>query len=69
MKRILLGVVCATVATPAFAVDKLYSPYVEKGEWEVEYYLDRSVDGDAAKDNVQGHEFSLGYGVNDWWKT
>jgi hypothetical protein len=69
MKRILLGVLCATVATPALAVDKLYSPYVEKGEWEVEYYFDRSVDSDPAKDNVQGHEFSLGYGVNDWWKT
>lgn len=69
MKRLLACVVCIAAAAPAFAVDKIYSPYVEKGEWELEYFAHRSVDSDDSKDNGQGHKLSLGYGVTDWWKT
>lgn len=69
MKRFLLSMSVILAACPALAVDKLYTPYVKAGEWEVEYFGRRSFDSDAAKDNAQGHEFSLGYGVNDWWKT
>lgn len=69
MKRVLLCLASLCAASPAWAVDKIYTPYVSKGEWEVEYFGSRSVDKDNAKDNGQGHEASIGYGVNDWWKT
>lgn len=69
MKRLLTTLTMMAAATPAFAVDKIYSPYVEKGEWELEYFGTRSIDGDGTKNNAQAHEVSLGYGVNDWWKT
>jgi len=69
MRRILLGSLIGLVAFPAYAVDKIYTPYVHKGEWEVEYFGHRSVDNDNAKDNAQKHELSIGYGVTSWWKT
>lgn len=69
MKRFLLSASLMLVGFPAFAVDKLYTPYVEANEWEVEYFGHRSVDSDGTKDNAQGHQLSLGYGVNDWWQT
>lgn len=69
MKRFWLGGVAALAAWPAFAVDKIYQPYVEAGEWEVEYFGARSVDNKSAKDNAQVHEFSVEHGVNDWWQT
>lgn len=69
MKRLAFLLAFSTLSTPAFAVDKIYDPYVSKGEWEIEYFGHRSVDDRSAKDNAQGHEISLGYGVNDWWKT
>lgn len=55
--------------SPAFAIDKLYSPYVEKGEWEAEYFGTRSFDGNDAKHDAQKHQISIGYGVTDYWKT
>lgn len=69
MKRFLLATAVSMVAYPAFAIDKIYAPYVKKGEWEVEYFGHRSVDNDGSKDNAQGHELSVGYGVTNWWKT
>lgn len=57
------------MAMPALAVDKLYTPYVEKGEWEVEYFGKNSFDSDGSKDHEQKHEIALGYGVTDSWKT
>lgn len=58
-----------TAYSSAFAADKLYYPYVTPGELEVEYFGSRSFDGDNTKDNAQKQQFSIGYGVNDWWKT
>lgn len=70
MKRILVSALVSLIlAAPAYAVDKVYSPYVEKGEWEAEYFGTRSFDGDNAKDNAQKHELSFGYGVTEYWKT
>jgi hypothetical protein len=51
----------------ALAADKLYEPYVTKGEVELEYFASRTVDNDANKDNAQKQQFSLGYGVTDHW--
>ncbi len=59
--------VLAASTSASYAAEKLYSPYVEKGELELEYFGSRSNDGDPAKDNGQQHQFSVGYGVNDWW--
>lgn len=61
MKRILAGLATLFAATPAFAVDKLYTPYVEKGEWALEYFGRRTVDKDSTKDNAQEHQLSLEY--------
>ncbi len=63
------SVFIAAYDSPALAADKLYSPYVTKGEMEVEYFGSRSVDSDSSKDNSQKQQFSVGYGVNNWWKT
>jgi len=63
-----LGVVAVT-GSPAHAIDKLYAPYVEKGEWEAEYFGTKSFDGNDAKDDAQKHQLSIGYGVTDYWKT
>ncbi|MBI3419283.1 MAG: hypothetical protein HY053_04030 [Proteobacteria bacterium] len=57
------------LATPAHAVDKLYSPYVEQGEWELEYFGSRSVDAQGGKDDAQKQQFSMGYGVTEHWRT
>jgi hypothetical protein len=54
---------------PAHALDRLYYPYVEQGEWELEYFGTRSVDSDPSKDDAQKQQFSIGYGVTDRWKT
>ncbi|MBS0267270.1 MAG: hypothetical protein JSS02_35425 [Planctomycetes bacterium] len=55
-------------AAPAFGADKLYYPYVTRGELEVEYFGSRSNDSDSSKDNAQKRQVSIGYGVTDWWK-
>ncbi len=70
VKALLASVLLAsTVSIPAMAVDKLYAPYVDKGEWEVEYFGSNSFDNDDTKDTAQKHEFSVGYGVTEYWKT
>jgi hypothetical protein len=46
-----------------YAADKIYSPYVTPDELEIEYFGSRS-DEDAQK-----QQFSIGYGVNEYWKT
>lgn len=48
---------------------KIYSPIVEEGEVEVEYYLDYAIDSDAAKNTNARHQFELEWGVTDRWKT
>jgi len=69
VKRSLLCVCIVLTALPAYAIDKIYTPYVDAGEWELEYFGQRSMDDNRAKDNAQTHELSVGYGANDWWKT
>ena len=59
----------AIAATPSFAVDKIYSPYVEEGELAVEYSGNRTFDNDHSKNNVQEHQMAIEYGVNSWWQT
>ena len=48
---------------------KVYTPYVEYHEFEIEYRPSVTIDGDDAKDNEQKHLLGLGYGVTEWWFT
>lgn len=57
----------ALTAQPAFALDKIYSPVVNKGEVEIEYSGSHSFDAQHSKDNIQGHELEVEYGVTDYW--
>lgn len=50
----------------AWALDNIYSPNIEEGEWEVEYSGSRSIDSDRTRDNAQTHEVSVGYGFSRW---
>lgn len=65
------GLLCAALALSgtANAAERIYYPYVTPGELEIEYFGSRSVDNDSSKDNEQKQQFSVGYGVNEWWKT
>lgn len=58
----------AVGVAPAYAgAGKIYSPHVVRGEMELEYFGTRTFDDHDDKDNAQKHEFSIGYGVTDWW--
>ena len=57
----------AATTRDAQAGGKVYSPYVEMGELEIEYRPSVSIDGDDAKDNAQKHPLGVGYGFTDWW--
>jgi hypothetical protein len=54
---------------PAWALDKLFSPIVEEGEVALEYSGIDTFDRNAAKNNDQGHEFEVEYGVKSFWQT
>lgn len=69
MKRLLISLCGVLAAYPAYAVDKIYSPYVRQGEWEMEYFGRRSFDGDRSRNNAQQHEISAAYSPTGWWKT
>ncbi len=67
---IIIGLVCVFgVSHPAYADKEVYSPFVEKGEWEIEtkglYDMDHSKD----KNAVQEYKNAIGYGVTDRWAT
>ena len=55
-------------AHSCFAIDgKVYSPQVNKGEWELEFAGTRTFDNDKAKNDIQENQFSVGYGITDYW--
>lgn len=66
-----LALTLAALSAPndAYAGFKVYTPYVEYHEFEIEYRPSITVDGDASKDNEQKHLVGLGYGVTEWWFT
>ncbi|MBX9726307.1 MAG: hypothetical protein K2X09_03485 [Rickettsiales bacterium] len=68
--RMALAALTAMMASNvAVAADKLYAPYVTKGELELEYFGSVTADDNARRDNKQKHQFAVGYGVNDFWFT
>ena len=48
---------------------KVYSPLVEKGDVEAEYQLDYTVDNKKSVNKTSKHQFELGYGITDRWKS
>jgi hypothetical protein len=53
----------------ANAADKIYAPYVVKGEAEIEWNGNMAFDHRDDRDGGQGHEFEAEYGVTDSWQT
>lgn len=51
----------------ALATKKVYSPYVEKGELEIEYRGNYTHDDDRVKDGEQENKIGIGYGFTDYW--
>jgi high-affinity iron transporter len=48
---------------------KVYSPYVEQGEWELEFRGHRSVDADPGKDDGRSFLYEIGYSPTPRWHT
>ncbi len=53
----------------ASALDKIHKPYVNKGELEIEYSGSRTSDGGKEKNNIQGHELAVAYGLTDYYQA
>ena len=65
-----LAVGLSALATPdAEAGFKVYSPYVEHGEWELEFRGNRSVDDDPGKDDGRSFLYEIGYSPLARWHT
>ena len=54
---------------PAFALKKVYEPYAEQGELEVETTGVYDIDSHKNKNAVQEYRYAVGYGVNSFWHT
>lgn len=62
--------VCMAVnCLPVRADFKVYSPYVEYGEWELEFRGSRSFDDKEEKDNAHGTVYELAYSPTTRWHT
>jgi high-affinity iron transporter len=53
----------------AHATKKIYKPYVEKGEIELEWKFGHDFDDNNSKDGKEKQKFGVGYGVTDKWFT
>jgi hypothetical protein len=60
---------CLLAATPAFAIDEIYSPIAEPGELSLEYNGNNTFDHHHDKNNVAEQETELEWGVNNFWVT
>lgn len=57
------------IAANAFAIAKVYSPYVEKGELELEVQGDMNFDDRDDVDKTQTQKYAIGYGLTHHWFT
>ncbi len=66
-----LAITTALVAAPSsgFAGSKVYSPYVEKGELELEWKGAFDVDSDNQVSGAMKNQIAAGYGFTDYWYT
>ena len=56
-------------APTAEAGFKVYSPHVEQGEWEAEFRGNRSLDGNASKEDGRSFLYELAYSPTAYWHT
>jgi high-affinity iron transporter len=63
----LVAAVLLLSAPRSEAMQEIYSPYVEKGELELEARNVTDVDKDNTKDGARADKYELGYGITDWW--
>lgn len=54
---------------PAYAEKTVYTPYVERGEIELEYYGQYNTHGSDDEDGAWEQKIGIGYGVNDFWAS
>jgi len=62
---VLLTAAALAAASPAFAIDKVYSPNVVKHELEIEYSGARTFSSSPDSNDAEGHEFELEYTPTD----
>jgi high-affinity iron transporter len=69
--KALMIVATALVTLPnaGFAGSKVYSPYVEKGEFEIEWKGALDVDDDSQVSGAMKNQMAVGYGFTDYWYT
>jgi hypothetical protein len=71
-KYFLISIITAMIAmpasSPAWAIDKIDSPDVEKGELDLEYSGYRTFDNAADKNNLQDTEALIAYAPTDRWE-
>ena len=65
----MVGAVAMVLPTTAEAAKKVYAPYVEKGELELEYRGGYDIDEDSDKDGSWKQKVGIGYGVTNNWFT
>ena len=53
----------------AYAEKRVFEPYAEQGEWELETTGVYDLDHAKTKNAVQEYHYALGYGVNGFWHT
>ena len=58
-----------SLSYPAYADKKVFGPYAEQGEWEVETTGVYDIDPKKDKNAVQEYKNAVGYGVNSFWHT
>ncbi len=63
----LVSTVLLLTAPRSEATQKVYSPFVEKGELELEARSHVDVDSDDSKASARADKYEIGYGVTTWW--
>jgi hypothetical protein len=71
LRAISIGLLCSFASDLLFAdglaVDKVYHPYVQPLERELEYRVSLLDDGDIARDGIQLHRVGAGLSINERW--
>ena len=66
---VVMGAAFVLLPRDAHATQKVTSPYVERGELELEYRGGYDIDDDSDVDGAWKQKVGVGYGVNDFWFT
>lgn len=62
-----IGLVALVLPQQAHATKKVYTPYVDVGELEIEWKGGYDFDDDADKDGAWKQKLGVGYGFTDFW--